>query len=117
LVLPKPGWLLPTEEAFDVRVEPQGQVVDWGRNVVSRSYGGPLFQLFAALLAKSWLETRARGYDQVCGNASAAVMRLYRLAAQVRVYQIGPPRIYWGEKRYPIRFDFRQNGEETQRSG
>jgi N-acyl-L-homoserine lactone synthetase len=102
VVLPRAGRLLPTEEAYDVIVEPQGRVVDWGRNVVSRDYTGPRYQLFGALLGQSWIETRAHGFDQVCGNASAAVIRLYRLAVKVVVTPIGPSRMYWGEKRFPF---------------
>ena len=104
VVLPSPSLVLPTERAFEVAVEPRGQVVDMGRQIVSRSYGSMQHQVFAALLAKTWLEMHARGYARVCGDFTPAVTRLYRLMG-FEVNQIGPARKFWGEDRFPIVVD------------
>lgn len=113
VVLPISGRQLPTEEAFGVKVKPQGQVVDWGRFVVARAYSSNQHRLFTALLGQCWMESRARGYSQVCGNASVAMIRLYKRAAGVEFIQIGPPRDYWGEERYPFRFDYLVTGHKV----
>jgi len=105
LVLPKPGLRLPTEEAFGIQVEPRGQVVDCGRYVVARRYTNLQHRMLAVLLARSWLEMRARGFSMACGAfVSAAMVRVYRrMGLQVRI--LAPPRTVWGEERYPIQFD------------
>jgi len=113
VVLPQVGERLPTEEGFDLVVEPKGQVVDWGRNVVSRSYIGPHYRVLAALLGQAWIETRRHGYRLVWGNATAAIIRIHRMATHVTVDTLGPPRLYWGEKRYPFRFDFQVNLDKS----
>jgi hypothetical protein len=107
LVLPKQGRKLPVEEAFDVAVEPLGKVVDCGRITVLHSYPGPRHKLFLGLLGRCWLETRASGYCEVCGSVTASAIRLYKLAANFTITPLGPPRTYWGAKRYPARFNFR----------
>lgn len=104
LVLPVSQNLLPTEQAFDIKVEPQGQVADMGRQIVGRDYSNVRHLVFAALLAKTWLEMRQRGFTLVCGDFSPAVTRLYRMVG-FDVKQIGPSRKFWGEKRFPILVD------------
>lgn len=113
VALPTQGRRLPVEEAFELNVEPQGQVADWGRFVVARAYSGNQHRLYAALLGQCWMESRARGYSQVCGNASAAMIRLLKRAAGVEVSQIGPARIHWGEARCPFRFDYLVTGHKV----
>ena len=56
------------------------------------------------MIGRSWQETRARGYDRICGDFAAPVVRLYR-AIGVRVELLGPARSFWGQERYPIRVD------------
>jgi N-acyl-L-homoserine lactone synthetase len=104
LVLPDPRNLLPTEEAFDIRVEPQGQVADMGRQIVARDYSNVRHIVFAALLAKTWLEMRNHGFTLVCGDFSPAVTRLYRMLG-FEVKQLGSGRKFWGEERFPILVD------------
>jgi N-acyl-L-homoserine lactone synthetase len=104
MVLPAAGLVQPTERAFGVTLEPAGQVVDMGRQIVGRAYSSDQHVVFAALLAKTWLELRARGFDWVGGDFTPAVTRLYRLIG-FRVSQIGPAKQYWGEERYPIVVD------------
>lgn len=104
LVLPAPGVLLPTEEGFELQVEPRGRVADMSRQIVARDYSSTRHKVFAALLAKTWLEMRTYGYSLVCGDFSPTVMRLYRLMGfDVRL--LGPTRKFWGEDRAPILVD------------
>lgn len=104
LVFPHEGRMLPTEEIFGVEVEPRGQVVDWSRLIVARSYSNLEQRVFAALLAKSWLEMRARGFSMLCGNLSEGMIRLYKRMG-LNVYVLGPARGYWGEARFPARVE------------
>jgi N-acyl-L-homoserine lactone synthetase len=104
LVLPGEGVLLPTEAAFDLQVTPRGQVADMGRQIVARDYSSMRHKVFAALLAKTWLEMRARGYWLVCGDFSPTMMRLYRMLG-FAVAPLGPAREFWGEERAPILVD------------
>ena len=104
LVLPGSQSLLPTEQAFDIKVEPRGRVADMGRQIVSRDYSSVRHLAFAALLAKTWLEMRTHGFTLVCGDFSPAMTRLYRMVG-FDVKQIGPSRKFWGEERFPILVD------------
>ena len=105
LVFPQNGLRLPTEEAFDLTIEPRGQVVDAGRFVVARESGSIKHRLLAAMLARGWLEVRARGYSIVCAAfASSAMLRVYQRMG-LRMRTLGPARRYWGQDRYPILFD------------
>ena len=104
LVLPKSGVILPTEEGFNLQIEPRGRVADMGRQIVARDYSSVRHKVFAALLAKTWLEMRARGYSLVCGDFSPTVMRLYRMMG-FNVTQLGPSQKFWGEERAPILVD------------
>ncbi|HTP00202.1 MAG TPA: GNAT family N-acyltransferase [Anaerolineales bacterium] len=104
LVLPEPGLKLPTEEAFQIEVQPRGKVADMGRQIVAREYSSIKHKVFAALLAKTWLEMRAREYSLVCGDFSPAMTRLYRLMG-FQVQQLGPAKPYWGEERAPVMVD------------
>jgi N-acyl-L-homoserine lactone synthetase len=104
LVLPGGQSRLPTEQAFDIKVEPAGEVADMGRQIVGRDYSNVRHLVFAALLAKTWLEMRKRGFALVCGDFNPTVTRLYRMIG-FDVQQIGPRRKYWGEERFPILVD------------
>ena len=104
LVLPRPGEVLPTEEAFNIQIEPRGRVTDMGRQIVAREYSSIRHKVFAALLAKTWLEIRGYGYSLVCGDFSPTVMRLYRMMG-FDVKQLGSTQKFWGEERAPIMVD------------
>lgn len=104
LVLPSPERLLPTESAFGIRVEPVGQVADCSRGIVApefRKQGQPLF--FGAL-ARLWVEVRSHGYHELCGTAAAWMIAYYERGG-FSVIPLGEPQPYWGELRYPIKFD------------
>jgi N-acyl-L-homoserine lactone synthetase len=104
IVFPAPDLALPTERAFEVKIEPHEQVVDMGRQIVSREYSNVQHLVFAALLGQTWLEMRARGFTRVCGDFTPTVTRLYRLMG-FQVTQAGPAREFWGEERFPIVVD------------
>ena len=101
LVFPAEGRLLPTERAFDLRIEPRGRVVDLGRQIVAPPYTHHRHVIFAGLLAQCWLEVHARGYYHVCGDFTPSMIRLYRHLG-LNVKPLGPTRLYWGEERLPI---------------
>jgi N-acyl-L-homoserine lactone synthetase len=101
IVLP-PG-PLPTEDACGIRVEPAGRVVDVGRMTVASSHQSAGHPLFMALLARLYLEVRARDYDTACGLMSPRARSLMRLLG-LKLDLLGPDRPYWGEPRAPVRF-------------
>jgi N-acyl-L-homoserine lactone synthetase len=104
LVFPTAGKLLPTEVEFELSVEPHGRVVDGARAIVARAYSDYHHRIFAGLLGYTWFEIQARGFNYLCGAAVPAMIRLCRsIGYQITV--LGPARQYWGEKRYPLRFD------------
>lgn len=104
LVFPLPGHRLPTEEAFEVNVGPRGRVVNVDRVIVAGDRRTRGHALFRGLLGYCWREIRGRGFVTWTGVASAGMIRLYHsLGIQPAV--LGPSRPYWGEERYPIRFD------------
>ena len=84
--------------------EPQGRVADMGRQTVARAYSSMRHRVFAAILAKTWLEMRSCGYSLVCGDFSAGMLRLYGMLG-FKVTQLGPAQLYWNEERYPILVD------------
>jgi N-acyl-L-homoserine lactone synthetase len=104
LVFPTAGKLLPTEVEFGLSVEPRGQVVDGARAIVTRAYSDNQHRIFAGLLGCSWFEIQARGFYYLCGAAVPAMIRLCR-SIGYHITVLGPARQYWGEKRYPLRFD------------
>jgi hypothetical protein len=101
LVLP-PG-RLPTEEACGITVEPHEQVVDVGRMTVARTHQGPGHSGFISLLARLYLEVRAREFEYACGIMSARARSVLRLLG-LPVELLGDDRPYWGEPRAPVRF-------------
>jgi putative hemolysin len=104
LVFPERGRQLPTEEEFDLIVQPSDVVVDVGRAIVRREYRSPEHTLFGGLLARCWLEVRRRGFHNLCGAATAPRLERYQhLGLPLRV--IGSVRTYWGEDRYPVFLD------------
>ena len=105
LVFPRSGLRLPTEEAFDLTIEPRGRVVDAGRFVVARAYSNLGHRVLAALLARGWLEVRARGYSAVCAAfASRAMLPVYQRMG-LRLSPLGPPPASRGGDRYTLLFE------------
>jgi N-acyl-L-homoserine lactone synthetase len=109
LVFPATGLKLPTEVAYGLEIEPRGKVVDAGRFVIARAYSNIEHRLLAALLSRTWLQVRAQGYSYVCAAfASSTMVRLYWKMG-VLAAPLAPPRVYWSEERYPVRFDVAQS--------
>jgi len=106
IVLP-PG-ALPTEAACAIAIEPAGHVADVGRMAVARAYQDPRHPAFVALLARLYLEVRARGFDLACGMMSPRARSLLRLLG-VRLEVLGDDRPYCGEARAPVRFSLLEN--------
>jgi len=104
IVLPKRGYLLPTEEAFGLKLEPQGEVVDIGRYTVTHDWAQKENRYFVGMLGFCWLEAQAHGYMRVCGTASAGMLRHYRRLGFI-VTELAPPHIYYGEERFPCWYD------------
>lgn len=103
LVLPEDGYVLPTEVVLGQPVPPIGEVVNFDRVIVAPGAHDRM-TTFRALLAATWLETRAYGFHRWTGLTSLAVIRLYRqMGFAVKV--LGGSKSYWGEQRYPVRFE------------
>ena len=77
-LVPPPG-RLPTEDACGITVEPHGQVVDVGRMTVARTHQGLGHSGFISLLARLYLEVRAREFEYACGIMSARARSVLRL--------------------------------------
>jgi len=101
LLLPSTQRLLPIERDFDLRLEPRGGVVQWGRLVLAhRHRGDPQHRLAVACLAALWLETTRRGYQACAGVVARPVLDMYRQMG-IDFQLLGPPRVVEGEQRYP----------------
>jgi hypothetical protein len=102
LVLPAAGRLLPTEEAFAVRLDARAPTVDVGRLCLRPPYRHAYrHAVLWGLLARTWQEMRARGFARACSAASAPVIRMYR-GWGLEVDVLGAARRHWGEDRYPV---------------
>ena len=101
LVLRELGLRLPVEEAFDLKIASHGRVIDMGRTCRAPGRNDLGQRILWGLLARSWLELRSRGFTEICGLISPAMIRLYqRLGFRVEV--LGEARFYWGEPRHPV---------------
>jgi hypothetical protein len=94
---------LPTEEVCGITVEPRGRVADVGRMTVASRHQSTGHAAFLALLARLYLEVRARGYEVACGLMSARARSLMRLLG-VQIEVLGDERPYCGDARAPVRF-------------
>jgi N-acyl-L-homoserine lactone synthetase len=105
LVFPSPDRPLPTEAAYNLEIAPRQQVVDTGRAILLRGdRSDPQHKLFLGLMGYAWQEMRARGYCHVCAAMTASMLRLYRLMG-IHWQVLGEPRPYWGQPRYPCKYD------------
>lgn len=107
LVFPEPGLTLPTEAHFDV-TDKASDVANLDRMVVAEGYHDLSHRVLVALLGRSWKELRRRGFHRSIGTLTPGMIRLYERIGWT-VTRIGPPRVYWGEERYPVRFDPLEN--------
>jgi N-acyl-L-homoserine lactone synthetase len=106
LVLPSPTRPLPTEAAFGIRIEPYQQITDCSRGIVVPAFRDRSQQLFFGILGRFWQEIRQHGYQDFCATYSKLMIRWLRTLKNGLTIQIlGEAQDYWGEKRYPIKFD------------
>ena len=101
LVPPHPGYCLPVEEAFGVELPRNCRVIDMGRTCRKPAIRDTGQRIFWGLLAKSWLESRALGFTEICGCFSSSVIRFYRRFG-FRIEILGDARTHWGEERFPV---------------
>lgn len=104
LVFPSPGLRLPTEEIYNVDIEPHGQVVEISRTTVIVPHSEIQHRIFGGLLSRAWHEIRARGYYRFCGYAALPLLQLYSFMG-IKFTHLGAPQVTWKETRYPIRFE------------
>ena len=105
LVLPVPGRPLPVEAAFELEIDPRGEVVEAGRLVIAPGYrGDPAHRAWGALFACGWLAMRARGFCVLAGAAAPRTVEQLR-ALGLPFEILGPTRPHWGEDRHPVRLD------------
>lgn len=111
LVFPSPKRPLPTEIAFDVKMQPDGQVVDVGRTIVASAYRDAYrHTLLQGVIAQVWLEATYRGYFEMCAVMNDGMVNRYH-AVGFEILPVGAPQPYWGEMRYPCRFDLMKTAE------
>jgi N-acyl-L-homoserine lactone synthetase len=101
LVFPAPGRILPTAAAFDLAPDTVSGLVDWSRTCIAAGYRGRRPEVLAAVVTRTWLELRARGFTHACGVLNPPMQRLYRRMG-FSVARLGPPRRHWGEERHPV---------------
>jgi N-acyl-L-homoserine lactone synthetase len=106
-----PGGQLPTEAACGIVVEPAGRVVDVGRMVVAPAARDRRSEVFRALLAVLYLETRRQGYSVGCGLMAPNVRAVLRLMG-VPLEVLGPSFWHRGALRAPVRFSVGREGAE-----
>jgi N-acyl-L-homoserine lactone synthetase len=107
LVLPSPTRPLPTEAAFNIRIEPYGQVTDGSRAIVAPDFRDRSQTLFFGVFARVWVEMRHHGYELICGTFTQSMIEWigqYEKGGFV-IETLGEPQEYWGEKRYPSKFN------------
>jgi hypothetical protein len=111
IILPAPGRLLPLEHSFGLEIEPRGQVVHADRAaIIPRYRGRHRHILLAALMSRSWLEWRSRGFHHCTGVITEPLLQVYREIG-LDVELLGEPRDYCGELRLPARFDVAASAE------
>jgi N-acyl-L-homoserine lactone synthetase len=103
LVFPAPGRRLPTEEAFGIDIEPVGHVCDAGRFGITPPYRDPGHRIMTALLSRTWVEMRARGFHLCAAVASLSIVRLYRRFG-LSVTILGPE-LEDQDERHPVLLD------------
>lgn len=103
VVFPTEQRPLPTECAFDLVVDPAGQVVDVGRAIVAPEHRDGTHRVLGGLAAAVWMAMSSRGYHWAAVAGTRRTLDLFAtLGFEVTV--LGDPRRYWGEERYPARF-------------
>lgn len=114
IVLPAPDRRLPTEAAFDLRFEPAGHVVDFGRTSIAKPYrDARRHRLLQGIIAYSWQQIVQRGFTEICAALSADMITRYQTVG-FEVAVVGGGQIYWGAERFPCRFDLVKTAQVLQ---
>jgi N-acyl-L-homoserine lactone synthetase len=101
LVTPQQGHRVPVEEAFGIELAHHDRVIDMGRTCRKPGIEDAGQKIIWGLLAQSWIEARARGFTEICGCFSSAMIRYYRRLG-FRIEILGEARPHWGEPRFPV---------------
>ncbi len=107
LVLPSPARRLPTEDAFNLDIEPRGSVIDCSRLIVAPRYRASEHRIFLGLLGAIWLEACRAGILRICGIQSEAITGLFE-KNDIQLLRLAPSRDYFGDSRHPILLDISQ---------
>jgi hypothetical protein len=59
---------------------------------------------------------RSHGYYELCGTLTGWMIRYYQRGGFSPV-QLGPPQMYWGELRFPAKFDLIKTAYQFLRQG
>jgi N-acyl-L-homoserine lactone synthetase len=100
IILPATGHSLPIEESFAWQASPPGRIVQVGRLCRDPNCNSGM-RVFYGLITKVWVEMRKRNFTECCGIASLDMIRRYEQLG-FEVVPVAPPRIYCGEKRWPV---------------
>lgn len=112
LVFPAPTRNLPTEAAFDLKIEPLGRIVDVGRTVVAPAYrDARQHRLLRGVIAQVWLEVTQRGFVDFCAALSADMLARYH-SVGFEFYTLAEAKPYWGQPRYPCKFDLIRTAQD-----
>jgi hypothetical protein len=96
--------------ACALEIEPRGQVVDAGRTAVSRAYRGRERRIVLALIGRAGHEIYQRGHLWVASLLAPGMIRLHRqLGLELNI--LGPPRMYLGAERFPVRYGLIRTGQ------
>jgi hypothetical protein len=114
LVFPVAGRSLPTEEAFDLIVEPRELVADTGRTLVTTHHRHRDHQVFFGAFCAAWQEVRAHGCCFATGAMAADVIRRCDELGMALSVLAGPIEL-WGEDRYAAYFSPLAFAEEIAR--
>jgi hypothetical protein len=99
-VLPAHDRYLPTEEAFDLILEPRGLMADIGVVCVAPSGDSVRQRIVPGLLGWAWLESRAFDFTDLCCSLTPYEVNLCERHG-LEVVVLGESRTIGGEDRFP----------------
>jgi N-acyl-L-homoserine lactone synthetase len=104
VILPSTAGRLPTEEAFELRIEPASKVVECGRWVVAEAYRDRAHRVSMGISGLACLQVVLRGYRFWAGMTTPRVIALWQ-ALGFRLETLTPPRLVLGAERVAVRCD------------
>lgn len=106
IILPTPGRLLPAEEAFGLRIQPIGDVVECGRWVVDSAYRDRDHLVSMGLSGLACREVVTRGYSVWAGATTPDIVAMWR-GAGCEMEVVSAPRVVLGRRCVAVRCDLR----------